>query len=129
MKGKDEPLEIEPHTTPPDEFVVRALVVLQLVILEIARAVVVALVEVLFEAVKFWRVEEPMASKFVVLALTALRVLVKKFVVVAEVPVAFTKVKFWRVLEPLTKRLVEEAVPKTSSLATGLVVPIPTFPA
>ena len=82
--------------------------------------VVVAFVEVELRKVRFWNVEEAVASrlpkvprpeevKFPPLPIVKKRlvddaVVEKKLVVVALVPVALMKVKFWRVLEPTTKR-------------------------
>jgi hypothetical protein len=89
--------------------------------------VVVALLEVELSAVKFCRVDEPVArmlrdvrrearvadpplsvvkKKLVVEELVA-----KKLVVVAEVPVAVVKVKFCRVVDAVTRRLVVVAPP------------------
>ena len=61
------------------------------------KLVVVALVPVAFNDVKFWRVLEPLASNCPSVPnapkrLVELAVVAKKFVVVALVPVAFTKV-------------------------------------
>ena len=44
--------------------------------------------------VKFWRVVEPSAVRFVVEPVTKFNILVNRFVVVAEVPVALMNVKF-----------------------------------
>lgn len=88
------------------------------------KLVLVALVEVLFEAVKFWRVVDPFARRLVMVALDAKRlvedaVVAKKLVVVAEVPVAFEKVKFWRVVEPDRRRFESEVRP-----AVAVKVPV-----
>lgn len=61
---------------------------------ETARFVVVAFVEVLFTAVKFCNVVEPVKLRLVRKPVAPRRVVAKKFVVVALVPVALTKVKF-----------------------------------
>mgnify|MGYP001570348555 CR=1 FL=1 len=88
--------------------------------------VVVALVDVLLSAVKFWRVVEPFTNKFPRVArppimLPVLRevekrlvleaVVEKKLVVVALVEVLLSAVKFWRVVEPESNRLESEVRP------------------
>lgn len=76
----------------------------------IAKPVVVELVVVLFPAVKFWRVEEPLTRRLPrvareeLLKLVLERVVEKKLVVVAAVPVARVKVKLVRVDEALERK-------------------------
>lgn len=87
------------------------------------REVEVAFVDVLFNAVKFWRVLEPVTRRLARLPSPLMKVLpkvakvpkrfvedavvAKKLVVVALVLVEFNAVKFWRVEEPS-----ERSVPK-----------------
>ena len=83
--------------------------------------VLVLLVVVEFNPVKFWKVDEPYESKvapvmlprvaFPALSTVAKRlveeaVVAKRLVVVAALPVALMKVKFWRVDEPVARKLV-----------------------
>ena len=63
VKGNAAPPVMVPHDTVPEELVTSACVAEQLWMPEIARLVVVALVDVEFCAVKFWSVEEAVATK------------------------------------------------------------------
>ena len=89
------------------------LVVLALVL---KKLVVVALVEVLLRAVKFWRVLDPVTRRLgavmspVVVRVAVLRVVnapkvENSVVVVAFVVVLFSPVKFWKVEEAFARRL------------------------
>ena len=77
------------------------------------KLVEVEFVEVLFEAIKFWRVDRPFTNRVPVVVNPELfrieekRFELKKFVEVAFVVVEFRPVKFWRVVEPLWRTLVK----------------------
>ena len=99
--------------------------------------VVVALVEVEFSAVKFWRVEEPVAVMFAAVRepvrvrfapfpVVKAKVVAKNEVEVAFVEVEFCAVKFWRVDEPVTRRLLVVARP-LAEIENWVVVPAPLF--
>jgi len=81
--------------------------------------VVVALVEVEFRAVKFWRVEEPITRRSPFWFTESL-------VVEATLRSKRLPTKLLRVSAPMTVPLEERC--STESLAYGVVVPMPTLP-
>ena len=96
------------------------------------KLVEVLLVDVLFVAVKFWRVEEPVATRFpnvpvpvVVIAppfaLVKAKVFAKNEVLVAFVEVEFRAVTFWSVVEPVARRFPNVPRPDAVSVVKVLV--------
>ena len=99
------------------------------------KLVEVELVVVLLSPVKFWKVDDAVARRLVVVRVPVRvrfppvpivknefvedAVVEKKLVVVAEVPVALVKVKFWRVVDEVVRMF--DAVRRPSSVTERIV--------